>query len=29
MRHMKNPAAFKYLRYRVRRSIEIYERYIK
>ncbi len=29
MRHVKNPAAFKYLRYRVRRSIEIYERYIK
>lgn len=29
MRHVKNPATFKYLRYRVRRSIEIYERYIK
>lgn len=28
-KHVKNPAAFKYLRYRVRRSIEIYERYIK
>ena len=28
-KHIKNPAAFKYLRYRVRRSIEIYERYIK
>ena len=29
MRHVKNPAAFKYLRCRVRRSIEIYERYVK
>ena len=28
-KHVKNPAAFKYLRYRVKRSIEIYERYIK
>ena len=28
-KHVKNPAAFKYLRYRGRRSIEIYERYIK
>ena len=28
-KHVKNPAAFKYLRYSVRRSIEIYERYIK
>ena len=28
-RHVKNPAAFKYLRYRVKRSIEIYARYVK
>ena len=28
-KHVKNPAAFKYLRYRVKRSIEIYARYVK
>ena len=28
-KHIKNPAAFKYLRYRVKRSIEIYARYVK
>ena len=29
IKHVKNPAAFKYLRYRVKRSIEIYARYVK